>query len=104
MRPRPTYQIEPIELRAQIWDRGHVEPWELLRICAWKSARGLAPLSLNDEQEIRDRTRDACQELRPLEDAGLPRVKGTSEMACFGGPGRMLRCPSPTPRSSVMMS
>jgi hypothetical protein len=28
--------------------------------------------------------------------SGLPRVKGTSEMACLGRPGRMSTCPSPT--------
>ncbi len=36
---------------------------------------------------------------------GLPRGEVTSEMACFGGPGKMHQCPSsPTHRSSATMS
>jgi hypothetical protein len=36
---------------------------------------------------------------------GLPRVEGTSELACpKGRPGRMLQCPSPIRRSSATMS
>ncbi len=30
------YQEESVELRSDIWQRGHIEPWELLRISAWK--------------------------------------------------------------------
>lgn len=36
---------------------------------------------------------------------GLPRVEGTSDLACpRGRPGRMFRCPSPIRRSSATMS
>ena len=48
--------------------------------------------------ELSDRGHDAVQQ------QGLPRVMGTSEMACFGEPGRMCPCPSPIPRSSATTS
>ncbi len=68
MIPRPTYQQEPIWLRDGIWASGHIEPWDLLRICAWKSAKGLAPLSLNSEEVILAATTNACTALEPLHD------------------------------------
>ena len=58
------FQTEPAELRTVILDRGHIEPWELLRICAWKSAKGLAWLTLNTEDEIRNYTREAITALK----------------------------------------
>jgi len=60
---KPGFQTEPIELRNAILARGHIEPWELLRICAWKSAKGLAWLTLNTEDEIRNYTREAITAL-----------------------------------------
>ena len=66
MSTRPKYQREPVELRDLIWTRGLIEPWELLQICAWKSAKGLAPISLNDEAIIRDTTAKVCEVLRPM--------------------------------------
>lgn len=59
-RATPKYQLEPTDLRDEIWSQGHIKPWQLLRVCAWKSAKGLAPLSLNSETEIIERTRAAC--------------------------------------------
>jgi hypothetical protein len=41
MTTQPKYQDEPTYLRDPIWERGQIEPWELLRICAWKSAKNL---------------------------------------------------------------
>ncbi|MEI8323049.1 MAG: hypothetical protein WCG49_08055, partial [Actinomycetes bacterium] len=61
---KPAFQTEPAELRSVILDRGHIEPWELLRICAWKSAKGLAWLTLNTEDEIRNYTREAITALK----------------------------------------
>ena len=61
---KPGFQTEPAELRTVILDRGHIEPWELLRICAWKSAKGLAWLTLNTEDEIRNYTREAITALK----------------------------------------
>ena len=61
---KPGFQTEPIELRNAILARGHIEPWEMLRICAWKSAKGLAWLTLNTEDEIRSYTREAITVLK----------------------------------------
>jgi hypothetical protein len=61
---KPGFQAEPTELRSVILDRGHIEPWELLRICAWKSAKGLAWLTLNTEEEIRNYTRETIAVLK----------------------------------------
>lgn len=61
---KPGFQTEPVELRNAILVRGHIEPWELLRICAWKSAKGLAWLTLNTEDEIRNYTREAIAALK----------------------------------------
>jgi len=69
MRSKPGYQVEPVGLRDGIWERGYITAWELLRICAWKSAKGVALLSLNAEAEIEERTRNACTQLRWLKDA-----------------------------------
>lgn len=63
-RPRPAYQVEPVELRPLIWKRGYATPWELLRICAWKSAKDLAYLPLNPESLIEERTGQAVDALR----------------------------------------
>ena len=46
------YQAEPKELVEGIMGRGHITPWELLKIVSWKSAKGVAWLSLNTEEEI----------------------------------------------------
>jgi hypothetical protein len=51
-RAKPAYQQEPEELRDQVWDSGVITPLQLFRIVAWKSARGLAPVSLNSEADI----------------------------------------------------
>ena len=61
---KPGFQTEPVELRSAILTRGHIEPWELLRICAWKSAKGLAWLTLNTEEDIRKYTRETIAVLR----------------------------------------
>lgn len=73
MRRQPEYQVEPTELWNPIWERGHIEPWELLRICAWKSAKSLASLSLNDQDDIRTRTHQACEHVMPFKDADVLR-------------------------------
>lgn len=65
MRARPSYQHEPFHLREAIWSRGYMTALQMLRIAAWKSARGLALLTLNDEDLIRLRTADAFDAIRP---------------------------------------
>ncbi len=67
---RPKYQDEPHELRDSIWTAGEIAPVEFFRIAAWKSARGLAWLTLNTEAVIRSTTRQALERmgaLRPLD-------------------------------------
>jgi hypothetical protein len=57
------YQAEPTFLRDGIMDRGHISPWELFKIVSWKSAKGVAWLSLNSENEIEDCTRETVEAL-----------------------------------------
>ena len=61
---RPKYQEAPIELREQVWAAGSFTPLQLFRVAAWKSARGLASLTLNTEQDITDRTSGALDAIR----------------------------------------
>ena len=46
------FQNEPTELVPEILKRGYITPWELFKIVTWKSAKGVAWLSLNTEDEI----------------------------------------------------
>ena len=57
------YQNEPSHLREGILGRGHITPWELFKIVSWKSAKGVAWLSLNTEAEIIEFTSEALTEL-----------------------------------------
>ena len=58
------YQIRPTELREPILARGYIESHELFRIIAWKSAKGLAWLSLNDPKKIEQTTRETLRLLK----------------------------------------
>ena len=58
-RERPKYQEEPVELRAIILDQVGITPLQLMRIVAWKSAKGLASLTLNSEDKIAAYTKPA---------------------------------------------
>jgi hypothetical protein len=58
------YQNEPLQLRDEILKRGHITPWELFKIVSWKSAKGVAWLSLNTEAEIVEFTSEVLRELR----------------------------------------
>lgn len=62
---RPRYQDEPTELAPLIWDQGSITPLQVMRIAAWKSARGLASLTLNSEEELRARTELLVRTLLP---------------------------------------
>lgn len=46
------FQREPTDLVPEILERGFITPWELFKIVTWKSAKGVAWLSLNTEEEI----------------------------------------------------
>jgi hypothetical protein len=51
-RSKPLYQREPEELRDQIWTAREITPLQLFRVVAWKSAKGLASVTLNSEADI----------------------------------------------------
>jgi hypothetical protein len=63
---QPKFQDEPEELVAEIFSLGYITPWNLFKIVSWKSARGLAWLSLNTEEEIRSVTEELVDGLRQL--------------------------------------
>ena len=66
MATQPKFQDEPEELVAEIFSLGCITPWNLFKIVSWKSARGLAWLSLNTEEEIRFVTKELVDGLRQL--------------------------------------
>lgn len=63
-RKKPRYQDEPTELVGEILSRGYIKAWELFRIVSWKSAKGVAWLSLNSEEEIESQTAETIGHLR----------------------------------------
>jgi hypothetical protein len=65
-RIRPEYQREPKELARVALERGNLTGLEVLRIAAWKSARGLAALTLNTEAEFEAVTGSAIQTIAQL--------------------------------------
>ena len=66
-RRRPEYQTETTDdMRDSIWAAGEIAPLELFRIAAWKSARGLASLTLNSEVTIRRTTSEALERMDVL--------------------------------------
>lgn len=68
-RPKPEYQTESDdELRELIWNAGRITPLQLFRIAAWKSAKGLAPISLNSEELIADVTAATLATIAPYRD------------------------------------
>lgn len=66
-RTKPKYQLFPTEVAAA-WDRDPacLTPLELFRVAAWKSAKSLAPLTLNTEADIAERTAHAMREITSL--------------------------------------
>jgi len=59
------YQVRPSEVALLAWERGHLKPLELLRVAAWKTGQGLGSLTMNSEEAIETRTRDAIDNIRP---------------------------------------
>ena len=57
------YREEPVFLVDEILERGYISPWELLKIVSWKSAKGVALLSLNTEAEIVELTSETVRDL-----------------------------------------
>lgn len=72
MRKAIRYQQRPSELREMLWRQGHIDPLSLFRILAWKSAKGLAPATLNEPGRIEEVTRQVINFLRPYEIATRP--------------------------------
>ena len=66
------FQIEPKDLALGILERGYITPWELFKIVSWKSAKGVAWLSLNTEDEIITYTKEVV--------AGLKSWSGPSDI------------------------
>ena len=61
---KPEYQSAPPEsLRESVFARGYIEPLELFRIGAWKSAMGLGWMTLNSHRQIEEQTRVAVSAL-----------------------------------------
>lgn len=52
MRKRPDYQKRPVEITEKAWNRGYIRAFELARIAAWKSAQGVAGITVNKPEEI----------------------------------------------------
>jgi hypothetical protein len=65
-RKRPKYQEEPKALAHIAFERGYLSGLEVLRIAAWKSARGLAPLTLNSESDFQAVTGSAIQAIAQM--------------------------------------
>jgi hypothetical protein len=63
---KPEYQREPTVLSEEIWAAGEIKPLQLLRIGAWKSAKGVASLTLNTEEEISIRSNRLLTTLEPM--------------------------------------
>jgi len=58
------YQGEPADLVSKIFERGYITSLELFKIVTWKSAKGVAWLSLNDEEKIVEYTKETIAGLR----------------------------------------
>lgn len=62
MAPRRSYQSDiPSDAVEQMWERGYIRSFEMMRIAAWKSAISVAQLTVNDEDEIESRTGGAMR-------------------------------------------
>ncbi|WP_310773394.1 hypothetical protein [Mycobacterium sp. Z3061] len=69
-----SYQEEPgQDIRESIWERGQWSALQMFRVAAWKSARGLAPLSLNSEDAIASRSAAAISAIAPWRETDLLR-------------------------------
>ena len=70
MRRRVAYYEDlPRDLSDRAWNRRYIEPWDLLRIAAWKSSRTPAFLSLEEPDRIVSITGTVLESLRPYRHA-----------------------------------
>jgi hypothetical protein len=66
------YQDEPgDDIREAIWRRGRLTALEMFRVAAWKSAQGLASLTLNTEDAIASRTGAAIGAITPWRETNV---------------------------------
>lgn len=65
MRKQPEFQKRPVELAEKAWERGYIEAFELARIAAWKSAKGVAAITVNKAEEIEAWSRAAMAAVKP---------------------------------------
>ena len=72
---RPEYQNRPCWIAAEAWDRGCIKAFELARIAAWKSARSVADVTVNEPAEIEGCTQAALSVIGPW------RGRGATELA-----------------------
>jgi hypothetical protein len=62
---RKEYQACPDWIAGRAWNRGYIEAFELARIAAWKSAVGVAAITVNKPDEIEACTRAVISAIRP---------------------------------------
>ena len=69
-----SYQDEPgDDIRESIWESGRLSALQMFRGAAWKSARGLASLTLNTEEAIASRTAAAISAITPWRETNVLR-------------------------------
>jgi hypothetical protein len=71
-REKPDYQLPPPpSLRDEVWGSGRITALQLFRIGAWKSAKGLALMSLNSEEHIKAVSEGAVAALKSFRDVDV---------------------------------
>ena len=65
MTSKPKYQTEP-NFEVGIKARGYITYWEAIRICAWKSAKGVANFTTNTESFVESETKMALSNLSSI--------------------------------------
>lgn len=68
-RASPAYQNFPTDEGDRAWFRGYLDSRDLFRIAAWKSAKGMATLTLNTTDKIEHVTGLVVELLRPYQHA-----------------------------------
>lgn len=86
-RRAPKSYQHPIEVSRieEIWRRGEITPLELMRIVAWKSALGLAEVTVNDESSIRSATRSAIVAVSFLRDTNVVTQRHSVDWTAWRG-------------------
>ena len=78
------YQTSPTVEAARSWDRRYVDARDLFRMVAWKSAQGLASLTLNSSEGIEACTGHVIAIIEPYRDSDVFELrKDTGEWEAF---------------------